>query len=186
MLLSFDFHSLSTGSDRSSRDVRCEGYMIKKGSTFKTWRRRYFVLHNNVLNYYKPEGEDDDEAAGDVGAGAGGGGGGAKSGASRLGRRRSSGFLKAHSRLKLDAQQVGSTLAWCMQVVKGGRGGFLTHCCCTLLLLLLSLLLSLLHHRTRLSWCPMMQLDNAPAPWALLLIFPHQSPKAVSPSLAQR
>lgn len=184
MLLSFDFHSLSTGSDRSSRDVRCEGYMIKKGSTFKTWRRRYFVLHNNVLNYYKPEGEDDDEAAGDVGAGGGGGGGGgAKSGARRSGRRRSSGFLKAHSRLKLDAQQVGSSSISLLHRAYTGsearaRGAcLLTHCCT---------LLSLLHHRTRLSWCPMMQLDNAPAPWALLLIFPHQSPRAVSPSLAQR
>lgn len=35
-----------------SKDVSFSGWFQKKGQTFKTWKRRYFVLRENVLTYY--------------------------------------------------------------------------------------------------------------------------------------
>jgi len=34
---------------------RVEGFMTKKGSFFPSWKRRYFILENRVLTYYKTE-----------------------------------------------------------------------------------------------------------------------------------
>ena len=70
------------GSDRCARDVRCQGFLIKKGGPFGTWRRRYCKLHNNVLSYYACD--EEVAAAGSTAAPK-----------RRNHRRRSSGFQSA-------------------------------------------------------------------------------------------
>ena len=44
-------HGGSGGNSRSDcRDI--EGWLLKRGRRFKTWRRRYFVLRGDTLSYY--------------------------------------------------------------------------------------------------------------------------------------
>lgn len=37
--------------------VHKEGYMSKQGGSWKTWKRRFFVLRGNFITYYESEGE---------------------------------------------------------------------------------------------------------------------------------
>ncbi|KAI9918337.1 hypothetical protein PsorP6_011536 [Peronosclerospora sorghi] len=36
-------------------EIRCEGYLTKRGHLFTTWKTRYFTLRGNVLEYYSSE-----------------------------------------------------------------------------------------------------------------------------------
>lgn len=33
-----------------------EGYLTKEGGSFKSWKRRYFILKEGTLSYYKVKG----------------------------------------------------------------------------------------------------------------------------------
>lgn len=39
-----------------SDEVTKTGYLVKQGRLVKNWKRRYFVLHNYRLSYYKAVG----------------------------------------------------------------------------------------------------------------------------------
>ncbi|DAZ92547.1 TPA: hypothetical protein N0F65_012777 [Lagenidium giganteum] len=42
----------ATIPEGASMDVRCEGYLTKRGHVFTNWKTRYFVLRGNVLEYF--------------------------------------------------------------------------------------------------------------------------------------
>jgi hypothetical protein len=34
-----------------------EGFLVKQGGKYRTWKKRWFVLHNNHISYHKEKGK---------------------------------------------------------------------------------------------------------------------------------
>jgi ribosomal protein S27AE len=47
-----------------STEIKCEGYLTKRGHVFTNWKTRYFVLRDNILEYFS--GEDKSKRYGSV------------------------------------------------------------------------------------------------------------------------
>lgn len=37
----------------AGKRIYWEGYLTKQGNSVKTWRKRWFILKNNLLKYYR-------------------------------------------------------------------------------------------------------------------------------------
>ncbi|XP_035206715.1 uncharacterized protein CG43867-like isoform X2 [Stegodyphus dumicola] len=51
----FCYKTLSSDDARKKEPLEKSGYLTKLGGKFKTWRRRWFVLKNGALSYYKSQ-----------------------------------------------------------------------------------------------------------------------------------
>uniref|UniRef100_A0AAV1V8W7 AGC/RSK/RSKP90 protein kinase n=1 Tax=Peronospora matthiolae TaxID=2874970 RepID=A0AAV1V8W7_9STRA len=55
MLTRGEKESRMTVPEGTPTEIRCEGYLTKRGHLFTNWKTRYFTLRGNVLEYYSGE-----------------------------------------------------------------------------------------------------------------------------------
>ncbi|KAE8880648.1 hypothetical protein PF003_g35342 [Phytophthora fragariae] len=55
MLTRGEKESRMTVPEGTPTEIRCEGYLTKRGHLFTNWKTRYFTLRGNVLEYYSSE-----------------------------------------------------------------------------------------------------------------------------------
>ncbi|KAK1946367.1 hypothetical protein P3T76_001920 [Phytophthora citrophthora] len=55
MLTRGEKESRMTIPEGTPTEIRCEGYLTKRGHLFTNWKTRYFTLRGNVLEYYSSE-----------------------------------------------------------------------------------------------------------------------------------